>query len=869
MLSVLEGWDGAAVRFVEVIRKAAARAGVEAPWSLGELPWSPADEEFFFDKVSGRETRDRIVRRKPSGSLMLLVALFLKARRVADRGDFWRSVFDAFDGTEWLLFRSADTQSIHREHGKALVRAAKNNGLRHEREMGGNRFVHTVQFQYGISLGELADPKSLLWIRNPQIGSTALREMLADERMESFRIAMEAIRALANGRSSSARFLLESELNPWLWFANDLVLPPRGGGERATTFGGAARDLVPTLRWDGDRPILEVAVGAIPVGSVPAGGTLYLGSAGVPLQPQSDGSSWLPRDVRVPFEPNVFLGVLGADGWQPEPQWHAESLLVDGHALLRVGRPLDSTIAGVAPHGTELAVVLADGLSVTGGQLRRVAKLSGGFRAELHRVDGDSEFRVVDGEGNELQCLEPRRSQTSAPADLSMTVRSSAERVLLGEWVTIDVEWTSTSHARPRAVSLGDRLVPLVAAEAIGAVLTASARVRMPCDGLPSPRVFVRGIGPNGPWLDSRATLEGVDVFGSVITDERGARRMRPHDPVCLTDAVREIRVVLPADLRRHWGTQHSLPVFLGNRLVGELVDERVRFFAPDRLLSFGELLAVDRDIIGGRLHVFAWQPIRSGELAGCDLSADARSTRFGLRRPLRLEKLRCTYRAYDGSFVDAALASDGELVDFFEIDNSRYGAPAEIAIFDEERVYGVWSSTNKKFPGQPTIEDVCWSMATGLPLRGRRIGAQERFKLPPELVVDATRRAVSSSDFRWPISVDARIAWLQTISPSVVAQIDEVTEGIADLTSEPQVQALLGFGCPILRAACGTSTVDEYRSLTEVVDAMHVTIAINDVLADYLETALMQPRVLSNPQLFVYSVFSQLRRAELRERGV
>ena len=214
MLSVLDGWDGRSIRFVQVVHNAAKRAGLGVPWSLGELSWSAEDEEFFFSQVSARDTRDRVIRRLPSGSLMLLVALFLKARRGADRGDFWRSVFEALDGTDWLIFRSPDTLSIHHEQGEAIVRAARNNGLRHESEVGGNRFVHTVQFQYGISLAELSGPKSLAWLRHSQVGSVAFREMLADERLESFRLAVGALQSLANGRSTNARFILEGEANP-------------------------------------------------------------------------------------------------------------------------------------------------------------------------------------------------------------------------------------------------------------------------------------------------------------------------------------------------------------------------------------------------------------------------------------------------------------------------------------------------------------------------------------------------------------------------------------------------------------------------------------------------------------------------------
>ncbi len=723
MLSVLDGWDGRSIRFVQVVHNAAKRAGLGVPWSLGELSWSAEDEEFFFSQVSARDTRDRVIRRLPSGSLMLLVALFLKARRGADRGDFWRSVFEALDGTDWLIFRSPDTLSIHHEQGEAIVRAARNNGLRHESEVGGNRFVHTVQFQYGISFAELSDPKSLAWLRHSQVGSVAFREMLADERLESFRLAVGALQSLANGRSTNARFILEGEANPWLWFARDLVLASHGSDYRADSLGETRALLAPTLRWNGDVPVLEIAAGPIAPDAVSAGGDLYLGSAAVPLQPQADGTFWIPRDLRVPFDPNVFLGVVGESGWRAKPQWHASSLLANGYAVLRVGRPLDRTPIGDYSTGAELAVILSEGMHVKGRQLLRSVKLSGGFRAELHLLDEDAGIRILDEDGRDLQLLESRRPQRSPPSDLSMVVRASADKVCLGDWVTLEINWAMQSRASPRAVSLGEGFVPLVLGAPTGVMCVATARVRMPFDGQPSPRLYVRGRGPSGPWSESRLSLEHVDVFGSVITDERGSRPLYPHDPLCLNDAVRDFRLVLPADLRRFWGTSAPLPVFLGNRIVGELVEERVLFHKRERLLPFGEILVVDRDIIGSSPHVISSQPIGSGEVTSCELSADARITRVCLRRPLRLDRLNCTYRTADGSLFDAPMGEKGNLCDVFDIDNSKQGAPIELVLFDAERVHGTWSFSNKEIPGEATGVDVCWSLATGLPLRGRSLG--------------------------------------------------------------------------------------------------------------------------------------------------
>ena len=614
--------------------------------------------------------------------------------------------------------------------------------------------------------------------------------------------------------------------------------------------------------------MLEIAAGPIAPDAVSAGGDIYLGSAAVPLQPQADGTFWIPRDLRVPFDPNVFLGVVGESGWRAKPQWHASSLLANGYAVLRVGRPLDRTPIGDYSTGAELAVILSEGMHVKGRQLLRSVKLSGGFRAELHLLDEDAGIRILDEDGRDLQLLESRRPQRSPPSDLSMVVRASADKVCLGDWVTLEINWAMQSRASPRAVSLGEGFVPLVLGAPTGVMCVATARVRMPFDGQPSPRVYVRGRGPSGPWSESRLSLEHVDVFGSVITDERGSRPLYPHDPLCLNDAVRDFRIVLPADLRRFWGTSAPLPVFLGNRIVGELVEERVLFHKRERLLPFGEILVVDRDIIGSSPHVISSQPIGSGEVTSCELSADARITRVCLRRPLRLDRLNCTYRTADGSLFDAPMGEKGNLCDVFDIDNSKQGAPIELVLFDAERVHGTWSFSNKEIPGEATGVDVCWSLATGLPLRGRRFAVQKRFKMPSQLIVESTLLALSNGPFRWPVTLDARIAWLQATTPLIVSQFETVAAAIADLEDEQQVQALLGFGCPILRTKRGSTSRDAYRDLMTLVDQMHSAITIDDVLAEYLKTAMWQPRVLSNPRLFVESAFAQITHSEVPARG-
>lgn len=869
MLSVLEGWDGASIRFVEVIRNAAARVGVAAPWSLGELPWSDADEEFFFRQVSARDTRYRVLNQKPSGSLMLLVALFLKARRHADRGDFWRSIFEAFEGTEWLLFRNAGTMSIDREYGEALVRTARNNGLRHEAELGGNRFVHTVQYQYGIAAGELADPKTLAWLRNTEVGSYALKAMLSEERLASFREAVSALQYLATGRASRARFLLEAESNPWLWFAADLVLAERSRRRELDVFADERVALAPSLRWRGERPTLEFEAGNLGTGADLPGGTLYLGRDGVALQRQPNGALFIPRNLSVDFELNVFAGVLGADGWLPAPQWHAESLLTDGCAVLRVGRPLDPSSTVAFSAGVEIVVVLGHGLRSTGSYASRATSLAGGFRAELHRLSADTELRIVDADGLEVQTIEPRRAHAAVASDITIVARSSVDKVRLGDWSTVGIEWSSTSGARPTAVSLGERFVPLTDVQTDGRTSTASARVRMPLDGQPNPRVFVRGRGPLGTWIDGRAVLDQVDVFGSVIRDERGQRRIRPEDTVNFADPGSDVRVVLPAGLRRHWrASANALPVFLGNRLVGEVANERLTIHQPARLFSFGETLMVDRDVIGAQAHVIAWQPVRTGEIVAVEVSDDARTTRVSLRRPLRLSRLRCTFRAADGSFLEAPLPADDDLTDSFTIDNSGKGVPSELLLCDAERAYGTWSLSNNVIPGEVQGLDICWSLATGFPVRGRRFPAQQRMKLPIDRIPEAAVLALSSGPFPWPVTLDARIAWLQAISPSIVGQLDAVSAALEERMDAPDVQALLGMACPILRTTRGATTADAYADVRKLVELEHPPVPIDEPLEEYLETSLMHPRVLSNPQLFVHAAFSQLAIAE-RRRGM